>query len=390
MLGLACANLIITDKRSDGYLEKHSWGLDFPMSDLDRTQRVAGLLQNAAMQKPEWALTNIHPLPELNAAILSCHAGSINMSLDDWIQEQSNYWKLTQPPGRDHYWIKFYDARENQTGSLLSRFRWAKNPTWRLTFLRSQPPYFQTDPIYWAITLNALGSIRYRLTLEQSGSVYPTLEKSTDGGVSWVLVDNLCRDDAAAWADAAFERCDYLYCRFIPDHLIFSLGDSASHWIYHEDDLEIPEGEVRIECGGGAFAFHAKLSQYMPSGTITERVSVSSAGEQVNSGSWYLAISAQGRFVAFSYLASNLVPGDTNGCSDFFVHDRLTGVTERVSVSSEGQQANMDCWYESAISADGRFVAFMSEASNLVPGDTNSSYDVFVHDRQTGAASRGR
>jgi hypothetical protein len=85
--------------------------------------------------------------------------------------------------------------------------------------------------------------------------------------------------------------------------------------------------------------------------------------------------------------ASNLVPGDTNGLSDVFVHDRVTGTTERVSVASDGTQANGPS-EGSSISADGRFVVFDSNASNLVAGDTNGAYDVFIHDRLTGTTER--
>ena len=119
----------------------------------------------------------------------------------------------------------------------------------------------------------------------------------------------------------------------------------------------------------------------------TERVSVDSAGNQADGGSDAPAISGDGRFVAFVSDASNLVSGDTNGQSDVFVHDRQTGVTERVSVDSAGNQANGGS-AAPAISADGRFVAFVSDASNLVPGDTNGQGDVFVHDWQTGATER--
>jgi Tol biopolymer transport system component len=73
---------------------------------------------------------------------------------------------------------------------------------------------------------------------------------------------------------------------------------------------------------------------------VTERVSVTSVGEQGDSPSLQPAISADGRFVAFGSYASNLVPGDTNRSTDVFVHDRLTGATERVSVSSAGEQGN--------------------------------------------------
>jgi Tol biopolymer transport system component len=125
------------------------------------------------------------------------------------------------------------------------------------------------------------------------------------------------------------------------------------------------------------------------SGQRTTRVSVDSAGVQGNGSSSNPAISADGRFVAFDSPASNLVAGDENGWSDVFVHDRATGVTARVSADPNGLDGNDlsggDC---TSISADGRFVAFVSAASNLVAGDTNSSYDVFVHDRLTGETSR--
>jgi Tol biopolymer transport system component/pimeloyl-ACP methyl ester carboxylesterase len=120
---------------------------------------------------------------------------------------------------------------------------------------------------------------------------------------------------------------------------------------------------------------------------VTERVSVDSVGAQANDYSAEPAISADGRYVAFWSLADNLVPGDTNGSQDVFVHDRQTGTTERVSVDNAGNQA--DSASESPeISSDGRYVAFASWASNLVPGDTNGQEDIFVHDRQTGATER--
>jgi len=119
----------------------------------------------------------------------------------------------------------------------------------------------------------------------------------------------------------------------------------------------------------------------------TTRVSVDSAGNQGNDKSSGGAISADDRYVAFFSEASNLVPGDTNGYEDVFVHDRQTGITERISVDSAGNQGN-DSSSGGNISADGRYVVFSSEASNLVPGDANSCSDVFVHDRQTGQTTR--
>src|SRR5207244_1995258 len=112
----------------------------------------------------------------------------------------------------------------------------------------------------------------------------------------------------------------------------------------------------------------------------TEVVSVSSAGDEADQESLVNAsVSGDGRYVAFASLADNLV------------HDRQTGVTDRVSVSSAGAEPNnYNCCSPTgvSISGDGRFVAFNHEASNLVPNDTNGSPDVFVHDRLTGITER--
>jgi Tol biopolymer transport system component len=121
----------------------------------------------------------------------------------------------------------------------------------------------------------------------------------------------------------------------------------------------------------------------------TERVSVAADGSQVFGESIFPSISADGRFVAFYSTAADLVPGDTNGIGDFFVKDRSTGSIERVNVESGGAQANGDSWSRTAsISADGRFVLFDSDASNLVQGDTNGLSDMFVRDRWNGTTER--
>jgi hypothetical protein len=95
-------------------------------------------------------------------------------------------------------------------------------------------------------------------------------------------------------------------------------------------------------------------------------------------------MSANGRYVAFASDAPNLVPGDTNQTGDIFVRDRMTRGTERVSVASDGTQANSRS-SAPRISADGRFVTFMSGATNLVPNTTNTWPNIYVHDRDTGA-----
>jgi Tol biopolymer transport system component len=116
-------------------------------------------------------------------------------------------------------------------------------------------------------------------------------------------------------------------------------------------------------------------------------VSVDSDGSEGDGDSFNPSISADGRFVAFHSVATNLVAGDTNAGSDVFVHDRLTGTTERVSVDSSGAQSSGQSSFPS-ISASGRFVAFASTSTDLVPDDNNSQNDVFVHDRQTGTTER--
>jgi hypothetical protein len=120
---------------------------------------------------------------------------------------------------------------------------------------------------------------------------------------------------------------------------------------------------------------------------VTTRVSLRSNEAQGNDQSHSPSINGSGRFVAFVSSASNLVPNDTNGAEDSFVRDLVEGTTERVSVRSNGNQANSSTTATS-ISANGRWVAFSSFASNLVPGDTNGHFDVFVHDRETGLTER--
>lgn len=119
----------------------------------------------------------------------------------------------------------------------------------------------------------------------------------------------------------------------------------------------------------------------------TTRVSLGTSGGQSNGPSSSPSISADGRYLAFSSTASNLVTGDTNGVTDIFVHDRVALTTNRVSNGASSTQANGTSSSPS-ISPDGRYVAFASSATNLVSADTNGSTDVFVHDRSTSTTSR--
>ena len=154
--------------------------------------------------------------------------------------------------------------------------------------------------------------------------------------------------------------------------------------------------------GDGRFvAFQSEATNLVPGDTnntsdifvrdlstnTTTLVSVSFSGDRAIGGSISPSISADGRFVAFASVASNLVPGDTNNQGDIFVRDLSTNTTTLVSVSSSGDRGN-DLSVYNSISGDGRFVAFQSNASNLVPGDTNNSTDIFVRDLSTNTTTR--
>jgi TolB protein len=120
---------------------------------------------------------------------------------------------------------------------------------------------------------------------------------------------------------------------------------------------------------------------------VTRRVSVSSAGAEADGHSEHPRLSGNGRLLVFSSVATNLVEGDTNDDSDVFLRDLLAGQTTRLSLSQAGAQAGGGSLLPE-ISSNGRFVAFMSHASNITPDDTNPSRDVFVRDLKTGAVEQ--
>ena len=162
---------------------------------------------------------------------------------------------------------------------------------------------------------------------------------------------------------------------------------------------------------GRYLAFVSRASDLVPSDTngfsdvfvwdaqldSLERVSVSTAGQQGNDDSdgddyfrfrvGSVSISADGRCVAFTSWASNLVAGDTNERADVFIHDRQTASTERVSLAGSGAQADGRSG-SPALSGNGRYIAFSSTATNLVPSDTNGHEDIFVRDRFAGTTER--
>ena len=154
--------------------------------------------------------------------------------------------------------------------------------------------------------------------------------------------------------------------------------------------------EPDVSADGTAVAFSSDATNFGATGTsrqvyvrvdnTTVLISKSSGGTAGNNNSSLPSISADGRWVAFVSLANNLVAGDTNGESDVFLHDRQTGTTTRVSVGAGGAQGNAGSFFP-RISGDGRIVSFDSGASNLVAGDVNGKSDAFVHDRTTGTTS---
>lgn len=160
-------------------------------------------------------------------------------------------------------------------------------------------------------------------------------------------------------------------------------------------------GEAAISDDGGTVAFTYRgrdIDQALAGDSIqvfvrdlasgaTELVSRAMAGGAPDQLSESPDLSADGGLVAFWSPASDLVPGDTNGAGDVFVRDRQSGATERVSLARDGSQADGESWSPS-ISADGRFVVFVSSAGNLVAGDDDGADDAFVHDRWTGETVR--
>lgn len=120
---------------------------------------------------------------------------------------------------------------------------------------------------------------------------------------------------------------------------------------------------------------------------VTELVSVNNAGYEGNSSSGGGTISANGRYVAFASNATNLVAVDLNGRSDVFLHDRNANTTVLISVTQGGVQADDHC-LSASISEDGALVEFEAWGDNLIPGDTNDDTDVLVSEVATGALRR--
>ncbi|MCB2187322.1 MAG: VCBS repeat-containing protein [Deltaproteobacteria bacterium] len=119
----------------------------------------------------------------------------------------------------------------------------------------------------------------------------------------------------------------------------------------------------------------------------TIRASVANDGTEANSSCLEPFLSRDGRYVSFGSAADNLVAGDTNGSIDIFLHDRVTGLLSRVNLAHDGAQADGDCAL-ATLNSSASLVAFQADATNLVLGDTNAAWDVFVRDLQSGVIIR--
>src|SRR5262245_30724593 len=141
---------------------------------------------------------------------------------------------------------------------------------------------------------------------------------------------------------------------------------------------------ITLLSGAAALVAAAPASAVVPT---TARVSLDSTGAQINSYNALPAVSADGRWVAFDSYSDVVVPGDANKVRDVFLRDRQTGQTRRISQRPGGLDANGPSAGPS-ISADGRYVTFLSDATNLSTGTQNATDDVYLYDRVTDKLTR--
>ncbi|MFG0247925.1 MAG: SdrD B-like domain-containing protein, partial [Phycisphaeraceae bacterium JB051] len=223
--------------------------------------------------------------------------------------------------------------------------------------------------------LTVAGSISGVITDDYNEDGMPNPDEPTIAGVTVYLDTN--GNDSLDWTD-------------INGNAIWDSGE-GERWTQSNE-----QGEYLFDrLLAGSYAVRQIVPQgYVQTGpepgsssTLTQRVSLSETGDQVNGSSTQVDMSADGRYVVFTSFSSKLVDGDTNSTSDVFLVDTVTDSIQRISVSSDGQQGN--AYSNSAsISDDGRYVVYRSAASNLVDDDTNGYVDIFVYDRLTGQTKR--
>ncbi len=209
---------------------------------------------------------------------------------------------------------------------------------------------------------------------------------AADGG--WIAFDSTARDLVSG--DLNFMADVFLHELATGQTQRVSLSNSGEEGDW---DSNLPE----ISAAGARVCFRSLATNFVAGDTgsdsdvfvwdrasaLLQAVSVDSWGSLGNGSSVMSVLSGDGAVVAFHSSASNLVAGDGNLFADVFVHELASGMTERISISSSADEGNQGAQFP-ALSRDGRLVAFLSDASNLVTNDWNAVADVFVHDRQTG------
>jgi Domain of unknown function DUF11/WD40-like Beta Propeller Repeat len=187
-----------------------------------------------------------------------------------------------------------------------------------------------------------------------------------------IILSNPCASNLVN--DTTGSASDYRYFAFYSSNFTRNIP-----MLFKSSRTPFYFGSVLLLCTLNSSAFAGQTTQ----------INVSSSGQPANpvDMEFYPQINADGRYVTFTSGASNLVSGDNNDAADIFVHDRLMHKTDRISVTPNGKQGNESSSY-SSITADGRYVAFLSEASNLVADDKNNGVDVFVYDRWTKKTKR--
>jgi Tol biopolymer transport system component len=191
---------------------------------------------------------------------------------------------------------------------------------------------------------------------------------------------NLVSDDTnSSWDIFVYDRASNTTRRVSVASDGIQGNNSSSSLSISADGRYVAFSSIASNLVSGDTGNYGGIFVYDTVANTTRRVSLATDGTQGNDYSGFPSLSADGRYVAFESYASNLVSGDTNNASDIFVYDTVANTTRRVSVASDGTQGN-NTSYSSSISADGRYVAFYSDASNLVSGDTNNAGDIFVYD----------
>ncbi len=259
-----------------------------------------------------------------------------------------------------------------------------QNARGRATLFNGRPELINACPTGASLVRVSVNS---RGRQSNGDSNRPDISNSGDYVVFDSIASNLAADDANGLRDV------FIHDRTRDRTDIVSVSDNGTPG-------NGESSHARISATGQFVVFHSLANNFGTEDTNnthdifirdvkngrTELISRQNGQQRAANGqSLYPHVSATGRYVAFQSTARNLTStNDTNGSTtDIFVHDRDTGVTTLVSVSSSGTQGNNHS-YSPVISGDGRYVAFYSYATNLVPGDTNAREDVFLHDLQTG------